>query len=344
MRRHRIATARTLLALGCCLYGTAAGAAQFTPDPVDLAAAKREASVSWYTSTPIGAAQKIGNLFMAETGIKVELFRSGGEAVLRRFMQEIAAGRVAADILTTSDPAAMTRLARDGTFVQFRPANFDRVPAEVKDADGRFVAQRLNMLAIAVRGDKVAPDARPKSWSDLTQSRYKGQMVMPDPSFTALQLVAVATLSQKLGWSFYEGLKRNDIMIVEGHQQVEDMLKRGERSIAAEELDSYAADDRKAGHDVVTIYPAEGAFAIASPTAIVKGGPHANAAKAFAQFLIGDAVQKLFSDEGIYAARTDIPPPTGNPKLADLKLMPVDYAAIEKNTAAVKERFAEIFQ
>jgi iron(III) transport system substrate-binding protein len=335
---------RTVLALGFCLVSAAAGAAEFTPDPVDLAAAKREGSVSWYTSTPISAAQKIGNLFTTETGIKVELFRSGGEAVLRRFMQEIAAGHFAADILTTSDPAAMARLARDGTFIAFQPANFDKVPAEVKDAGGRFVAQRLNMLAIAVRGDKVAADARPKTWSDLTEPRFKGQMVMPDPSFTALQLVAVATLSRKLGWSFYEGLKRNDIMIVQGHQQVEDMLKRGERIVAAEEADSYAAADRKAGHDIVTIYPSEGAFAIASPTAIVKGAPHPDAAKEFAQFLISDAVQTMFADEGIYAARTDIPPPAGNPKLGDLKLMPVDYDAIEKTAAAVKERFAEIFQ
>ncbi len=121
---------------------------------------------------------------------------------------------------------------------------------------------------------------------------------MPDPSFTSLQLVAVGTLSKTLGWSFYEKLKQNDIMIVQGHQQVEDMVKRGERPIAAEELDSYAADDRKAGQDIVTIYPTEGVFAIASPTAIVKGGPHPNAAKAFAQFMIGDAVQNTLSGKG----------------------------------------------
>ena len=33
-------------------------------------------------------------------------------------------------------------------------------------------------------------------------------MVMPDPSFTALQLIGVGTLSQKLGWDFYEKLRK----------------------------------------------------------------------------------------------------------------------------------------
>jgi iron(III) transport system substrate-binding protein len=322
----------------------AAAAAEFTPDPVDMAAAKREGKVSWYTSTPIEAAQRIARMFEDATGIHVELFRTGGSAVLRRFMQELDAGRAAADVLTTSDPAAAAALARKGAFVAFRPANFDKVPDAAKDKDGYYVAQRLNMLGIFVRGDKVPEAERPKTWSDLTNPRYKGRMVMPDPSFTALQLVAVGTLSRKLGWSFYEKLRDNDVMIVQGHQQVEDMLKRGERVIAAEGLDSYAVDDRKAGHDIVTIYPTEGAFAVASPTAIVKGSADPQAAKAFAQFMVGDAVQRMFPEEGIYAARADIPPPPGSPNLGELKLMPVDYADIETESGEIKARFNEIFQ
>lgn len=339
-RPHRLLA----LAIAMVWMGGAARAADFTPDHVDMAAAKSEGVVSWYTSTPIDAAQKIANLFESESGIKVQLFRSGGSAVLSRFLQEKKAGVTAADVLTTSDPAAAAALARDGAFVAFRPINFDRLPAAVKDSGGYFIAQRLNMVAIALRGDKVPAADRPRTWSDLTQGKYKGRLVMPDPSFTALQLMVVGTLSQKLGWGFYEGLQKNNIMIVQGHEQVEDMLKRGERDIAAEELDSYADADRKAGHPIVTIYPSEGTFAIASPTAIIKGGPHPNAAKAFAQFMISDAVQQTFPAEGIYAARLDIDPPPGNPKLADLALMPVDYTAIEKNTEDIKSRFNDIFQ
>ncbi|HXS39514.1 MAG TPA: extracellular solute-binding protein [Stellaceae bacterium] len=313
-------------------------------DTVDMAAAKREGSVRWYTSTPIAAAQSIANAFEKDTGIKVELFRSGGSAVLSRFMQELNAGTREADLLTTSDPAAAATLTKRGTFVAFKPANFDKIPAEVKDPDGYWIAQRLNLLAIAVKGDAVKPADRPKTWSDLTEAKYKGLEVMPDPSFTSLQLVAVGTLSKTLGWGFYEKLKRNDIMIVQGHQQVEDMVKRGERPIAAEELDSYAADDRKKGQDIVTIYPTEGVFAIASPTAIIKGGPHPNAAKALAEYMIGDAVQSTFPKQGIYAARTDMPPPADSPKLGSLKLMAIDFGALAASEGDIKSRFNEIFQ
>jgi iron(III) transport system substrate-binding protein len=335
---------RFLLRLLPCLSIALAASAVSAQDAVDMAAAKREGKVSWYTSTPVEAAQKIAKLFEDESGIKVQLFRSGGSAILRRFMQEYEAKRIATDVLTTSDPAAAASLARKGVFVPFKPANFDKIPAEAKDKDGNYIAQRLNMLGIFVRGDKVPEAQRPKTWSDLTDAKYKGQMVMPDPSFTALQLIAVGTLAQKLGWDFYEKLRKNDTMIVQGHQQVSDMLKRGERIIAAEGLDSYAVDDRRDGHDIVTVYPTEGAFAIPSPTSIIKGSPNPNAAKAFAAFMISDAVQKMFPAEGHYAARIDIEPPKGSPALSSLKLIPIDYDHIEKETGKIKARFNEIFQ
>src|SRR5262245_21790946 len=86
-----------LAALGLCAPATA-------QDAVDGAAARKEGKVVWYTSTPIEQAQKIAGMFEKDTGIKVELFRSGGTQVLRRFQQELGAKRIVADVMTTSDP------------------------------------------------------------------------------------------------------------------------------------------------------------------------------------------------------------------------------------------------
>ena len=124
--------------------------------PADLAAAKAEGKVVWYTSTPVETANKIAKLFEAQTGIRVELFRSGGSAILRRFLQEQQAGRAAVDVMTTSDPAATAALARKGTFVAFKPQNFEKIVEEGRDKDGFFVAQRLNLMTIYARSDKVA--------------------------------------------------------------------------------------------------------------------------------------------------------------------------------------------
>jgi len=321
--------------------------AAFSPahaqDTVDVAKARAEGKVNWYTSTPIEQAQKIVTLFKQQTGIDVELFRSGGSAILSRFQQEMAAGRPAADVLTHSEPAAANALAKKGFFINFKPKNFEKIPDAAKAADGSFVGQRLNMMTHYYRSDRVAEADVPKTWDDLTHPKYKGKLVMTDPSFTSLQVSVVGTISKERGWEFYEKLRANDVMIVQGNQQVADMLKRGERLIAVGALDSYAADLRREGHQIKTLYPSDGVFIIPSPTSVVKGSPHPNAAKLFAEFMIGDDAQKIFPADGGYSVRIDIPPPAGSPDLKTLKIIKVDEDYIERETQRIKRRFNEIF-
>jgi len=313
-------------------------------DAVDIAKAKAEGKVVWYTSTPIPQGQKISNMFEKEYGIKVEMFRSGGSAVLRRFQQEHDSGRVAADVLTTSDPAAAALLTGKGIFVPFKPKNFEKIPDAAKDKDGNFIAQRLNLMTIYLRHDKVAPADEPKTWNDLADPKYKGKLIITDPSFTSLQVSVVGMMTKDRGWGFYESLRKNDIMVVQSNQQASDMLKRGERLIAVGALDSYAAEERSAGHPMKTLYPSDGVFVIPSPTSVVKGGPNPSAAKLFAEFMIGDEVQKLFPADGGFAARSDIAAPSGSPPLSSIKILPVDYDYIQKESARIKKRFNETFQ
>ena len=154
----------------------------------------------------------------------------------------------------------------------------------------------------------------------------------------------VGTLSKKYGWEFYEKLHQNDIMIVQGHQQVSDTLKRGERLIAAEGDFAYAEADRKAGHDVLIINATDGVFAVPSPTAIIKGASNPNAAKLLASWMLSDTAQRILPEAGAYSPRIDIPPPANAAKLADLKLIEIDYEAIESQTQAIKKKFNDVFQ
>jgi iron(III) transport system substrate-binding protein len=327
------------LAVSAGLGGAAAAA-----DAVDVEAAKKEGKVVWYTSTPIEDAQRIVELFQKETGVRVEMFRSGGSAILRRFQQEIGTGRIAVDVLTHSDPAAADALTKKGLFVAFKPANFDKIPDAAKDKNGHHIAQRLNLMTIYLRHDKVTRADEPKTWTDLLDPKYRGKMVTTDPSYTALQVSVVGMMAKLRGWSFYDKLRQNELMIVQGNQQVSEMLRRGERVIAAGGLDSYAADDRREGHPIKTLYPNDGVFVIPSPTAVVKGSPNPNAAKLFAEFMIGDAVQQMFPAQGGYAARADMPPPQGSPAVNEMNIIPVDYEYIEKEAPRIKKKFTEIFQ
>ena len=331
----------TLLAAA---FSAGAAAQEFTPDPVDEAAAKREGMVTWYTSTPVAAGQHIATEFEKRTGIKVEMLRTGGQNVIRRFLQEADAGRINVDVITMSDMSAANAMTRRGLFVPFKPTGFDKVLADAKDANGNYIAQRLTLVGMLVRTDKVTAGDHPKVWADLMQPKYKGMLVMADPSFTAIQLVMVATLSKHIGWRFYEALRKNETMIVQGHEQIFDMVKRGERLVAAEASDPRIYTGGVMPPNIINIIPTAGAIQVPSPTAIIKGSPHPNAAKLFAQFNLLPEIQHKFTEEGHHSPRTDVRPPPGLPTLDQVQLYPIDYDYIEANTRQLKAKFAEIFQ
>jgi iron(III) transport system substrate-binding protein len=310
---------------------------------VDIAAAKKEGRVVLYTSAPIAAAQKVANSFQQKYGITVELFRSGGTQVLRRFMMEHDANATAADLLVSSDPAAVLDLTAKGLFEPFQPAGFDKVPEQFRDPKGNYVAQRISVISFYGRTDLVAANDMPKTWDDLLNPRYKGKMVMTNPSFTSLQLGVIAMMSKARGWNYFEKLNANDVLVVQGNEQALNLVKTGERPIAAGADSQYANEARLAGHKIQNFFPSDGTFAIPATTSVVKRAKNPNAAKLLAEYTLSLEAEKLWPESGIYAARVDVDPPPQSPRIGDIKVIPMDYAYITGVTAQVKRKFSEIF-
>jgi iron(III) transport system substrate-binding protein len=337
---------RSLLAGACVLAAPVllrqAQAAE-AADVVDIAAAKKEGKVVLYTSAPLSSAQKVVNAFQQKYGINVELFRTGGVQVLRRFLMEQQSGHAGADVLVTSDLGAANDLKAKGKFVPFKPAGFDQVPVAFRDPDSHFVPQRVSIISIYGRTDLVPLADMPKTWDDLLNPKFKGKLVMTNPNFTSLQVAVVAMLSRARGWAFYEKLAKQDVLIVQGNQQAVDAVKTGERPIAAGADSQYATNARFAGHKIANVFPADGTFAIPSMTAVVKNSPNPNAAKLLAEFTLSLEAQKLWPKDGVYAARADVDPPAGNPPLSAIKAGPVDYRYVKSVSSAVKKKFSELF-
>ena len=134
------------------------------------------ARCTWYTSTPVAAGQHIANEFQKQYGIKVEMLRTGGQGVIRRFLQEVDGGRVNVDVMTMSDMSAANAMTGAGLFVPFKPVDFDKVIAARKEADGHYIAQRLDAHRHggAHRQGGERPTCR-RPGCDLTTPKYKGQ-------------------------------------------------------------------------------------------------------------------------------------------------------------------------
>ena len=102
-------------------------------------------------------------------------------------------------------------LAAKGIFVPFQPDGVDKVPEPFRDPAGHYVAQRVSLISIYGRTDLIPAADMPKTWDDLLNPKYKGKLVMTNPSFTSLQLGVVAMMSKMRGWDYFERLNKNDV-------------------------------------------------------------------------------------------------------------------------------------
>jgi len=147
--------------------------APLTPDPVDVAAAKKGGRGHLVTSTPVGNRPEDREPVPGRDRDQwVELFRSGGSAVLRRFMQEDRRAARDRRLMTIPIPAEVLTLIKRDLVVPFRPRNFDKIRDEVKDPKGYHVAQRVNLVGIIARADKSL--AMPKNWTRSEPTPVQG--------------------------------------------------------------------------------------------------------------------------------------------------------------------------
>ena len=100
-------------------------------------------------------------------------------------------------------------------------------------------------LLIATDRFREAADAKeadaPKNWTDLTDAKYKGLMVMPDPSYTAIQLMVVGTLSRRYGWGVYQKLRANENLDGLSDEQLDRVHDYLAREVTAGSVDEYDA-------------------------------------------------------------------------------------------------------
>ena len=339
---HAAPTRRSFVAGALALAAPASIGRAFASE-IDIAAAKREGKVVLYTSAPIAAAQSIANAFREKYGIPIELFRTGGVQVLRRFQMEQESGHAGADVLALSDVSAAQDFRAKGLFLPFKPDGFDIIPESFREPDGYYVPQRVSIISIYGRTDLVPPSEMPKTWDDLLDPKYKGKLVMTNPNFSSLQVAVVAMLTRTRGWQFFEKLYKNEILVVQGNEQALGMLKSGERAIAAGTDSQYATAARLAGYKIDNFFPADGTFAVPSMTAVVKGAKNPNAAKLLAEYTLSLEAQRLWPKSGVYAARSDVEPPEGSPPIANIKIVPIDYSYVQRVGPSVKKKFSEIF-
>src|SRR5690606_28068684 len=99
-----------------------------------------------------------------------------GEA-LPKLEQQFAAGKTEADVYLTSDVGVMEALREKGFIEVYESPELDGyAPEYVSSPAGYWATYYINLGMIMYRSDMIAPAEAPKSFEDLLDPRWKGQI------------------------------------------------------------------------------------------------------------------------------------------------------------------------
>jgi iron(III) transport system substrate-binding protein len=309
---------------------------------LDMEKARAEGRVVLYTSLDTKIVDAIIGSFKDAYGIQVEYFRGGSADVTSKVLAESDAGRLQADIVDASDVGALLLMKERGILKPYRSPVAEAVPAELRDPDDAWVADRLTQAIIQYNTNEFGGDKAPKSWKDLTAPEMKGRLVFFS-SANGDGAPRLYTLAQHFGWELLEQLAANEPMRVQTPQLITQVLESGERGVAFTQNDNIAWRSKREGKPTDYVYPSEGVPTELGAVGLTATSERPNAAMLLYDWWMGDEGQKLLVQGGKYSSRTDLAPPEGNPPLGELKLLTLDYAHYQENRTDILERMADTF-
>ena len=311
----------------------------------DLAAAKKEGKVVWYSSLSLPIAQELCNTFnKKKEGFECVLHRSGSGKLFKRWVEEAKANIYDADIMHTSNTGHFVSLRKAGALIKYRPKGADKFPAAFKDTDGYWTVLRAFVYIPAYNTTKVKPSDVPKSWLDLLDPKWGGgKLVNAHPGYSGSVSVGMAMLVKKFGWDFLDKLAAQKPRIVQSNVDTTTYLVRGEAIMGAGTGSYNDFDAAQKGEPIKMIVPKEGVPFIASPQAILKKAPHPNAAKIFSDWLFSLEAQQILANRGLYVGHPGVKYPKAQVPLSELKLMTMDPDEAVKMRKPIREAFRKKF-
>ncbi|MBU2621251.1 MAG: extracellular solute-binding protein [Proteobacteria bacterium] len=221
-----------------------------------------------------------------------------------------------ADIFLGAGAPAHEVLKKEGRIVTYKPKDWDMVPAEwngmkVKDAAGYWTCF-APWIVTNLYNEKVLKALKlppPKTWKELLNPIYRGNIVQTLPYASGTQHEVVEILLQgfgeKEGWAMNRLLAAQLARFSTGSTDTTQLTSRGEVPIGVAQPQMNAMVARKDGYPVRDLLP-DKTILVPEAVALMKNAPNEAVGKIFLDWLFSMEGQKYVLEGGYFTARTDI--------------------------------------
>lgn len=262
-----------------------------------LSAARKEGKVTLYSTFGAPELRTTLDRAMAENyGVRIEwLVAPGGAVNAERIRVEQKAGQYVADVWWTGASVLLTRELRGiGALKPFTP----HVVASQPDAwrgqgvdsftdqrDALTISQSVGG-PIVVNTSLVSPAEYPKSFKDLLDPKWKGKIVMMDPTVPGGGAYIFGLLKREQGVEFWDKMKGQNISFIRDYSQVARHVAIGEAAVGLGLSPIHVMALLLANAPIKLLPASEGGYVANILVSLINNAPHPNAARVLINWML----------------------------------------------------------
>jgi iron(III) transport system substrate-binding protein len=256
------------------------------------AAAKKEGTLTIYTTFAEKDQPTLLDPFEAKYGVKVVVWRAGTDKVLQRSIAEARANKNNVDVIHFGSPE-MEALSREKILQAVRsPVHKDLQPGSVP-AHREWAATLLSVWVQVYNTNLIRKQDLPKTYADLLDPRWKGKLGIEAKNQDWFASVVDVMGGGEKGLQFFRDLvAKNGLSPRTGHTLLNNMVIAGEVPLALD-IYNYMPEQAKKKGAPIDWFALQPAVARSNAIGIARRAPHPSAALLFYEYMLGEGQQYL---------------------------------------------------
>ncbi len=237
--------------------------------------------------------------------IKVSEFRTDGRNLIKRALEEIAAGQYIADVIATTTEQ-MAIMKREGVFQEYYSADARYYPDDVK-VKGKngfyYIGHYETYNSLGFNTSIIPPAEAPKTMSDLLNPKWKGKISIVS---TTTGTRWIGSTLNVMGREFLEKMADQDVTVQNmSGAALAGLVVSGEVPLSPTIFDANIHTAKQKGAPVEW-RPLEPVVTTVSYSGLTLKAPHHHAGLLFLDYLHSKEGQQLIMKGGLWSPREDI--------------------------------------
>ena len=260
-----------------------------------LERAKKEGSLTLYTSLSPTESGPLMAEFEKKYGIKVTVWRGLSDGVVQRVVNEARAKRHVVDVIETNGPE-MEMLAREKVLSEFHSPHIADLPQGMIPKHRLWMPDRVNFFVVAFNTQKVKREDLPKHYEGFTEPKWKGRIAIESTDAEWMGGL-VNALGEQRGMTFFKKLAEQKPDVRKGHILLAQMVAAGETDVGLTIYNANAQSLKQRGAPIDWA-PIEPTLARPQGVGVARMAAHPHAAALFADFILSPDAQALLNSMG----------------------------------------------